>query len=282
MSDRGVAPLLEGLQSPNLCDGTWEEFLDSYSPVLYQTARACTSNEDAAADCYLYICQGLAKNGFRRLLKFKPDGNAPFTTWLRVVARNLCMDWHRSQSGRLRLFKALQSLPPLELEVYTRRFVEGTSQEETLQQLKSLFPQVSISEISDIEQRLQRSLSSRQQWILGARRRSEFSTSVAQSEESNADMMDVADSRPNQEAWVADREQQAQLQKGLASLTAQERLIVQLRFEQDLSLDEIARLCGLEDAQRVHRTLAAILKRLRVTMAVKNPRKIWDRVRSIG
>jgi len=282
VSDRGVAPLLEGLQSPNLCDGTWEEFLDSYSPVLYQTARACTSNEDAAADCYLYICQGLAKNGFRRLLKFKPDGNAPFTTWLRVVARNLCMDWHRSQSGRLRLFKALQSLPPLELEVYTRRFVEGTSQEETLQQLKSLFPQVSISEISDIEQRLQRSLSSRQQWILGARRRSEFSTSVAQSEESNADMMDVADSRPNQEAWVADREQQAQLQKGLASLTAQERLIVQLRFEQDLSLDEIARLCGLEDAQRVHRTLAAILKRLRVTMAVKNPRKIWDRVRSIG
>jgi len=282
VSDRGVAPLLEGLQSPNLCDGTWEEFLDSYSPVLYQTARACTSNEDAAADCYLYICEGLAKNGFRRLLKFKPDGNAPFTTWLRVVARNLCMDWHRSQSGRLRLFKALQSLPPLELEVYTRRFVQGTSQEETLQQLKSLFPQVSISEISDIEQRLQRSLSSRQQWILGARRRSEFSTSVAQSEESNADMMDVADSRPNQEAWVADREQQAQLQKGLASLTAQERLIVQLRFEQDLSLDEIARLCGLEDAQRVHRTLAAILKRLRVTMAVKNPRKIWDRVRSIG
>ena len=28
----------------------WVEFLESYSPVLFQTARACTSNDDAAAD----------------------------------------------------------------------------------------------------------------------------------------------------------------------------------------------------------------------------------------
>jgi RNA polymerase sigma factor (sigma-70 family) len=283
VSDRGVAPLLETLQSPNLCDSAWADFLDSYSSVLYQTARACTSNEDAAADCYLYICEGLAKNGFRRLLKFKPDGNASFTTWLRVVARNLCMDWHRSQSGRARPFKSLQRLSPLELEVYTCRFIRGASQEETLQRLEPLFPQINFSALSDIEERLQQSLSSRQQWILGSRKQSEFSTSAAAADEAgDADMVDVADSRPNQEAWLVDREQQAQLQKSLASLPTQERLLVQLRFEQDLSLNEIARLCGLEDAQRVNRRLTAILTKLRVTMAVKNPRKIWHRVRAIG
>lgn len=282
MSDRGVAPLLEALQSSNSSDA-WAEFLDSYSPVLYQTARACTSNEDAAADCYLYICEGFAKNGFRRLLKFKSDGNASFTTWLRVVARNLCMDWHRSHSGRLRPFKSFQGLPPLELEVYTCRFIHGASHEETFQRLKSLFPQVSIDQISEIEQRLQQSLSARQQWILSSRKQSEFNASAAAAdEESDAEMVDVADSRPNQEAWVADREQQAQLENSLASLPAQERLFVELRFEQDLSLDEIARLCGLEDAQRVHRRLTSILAKLRVTMALKNPRKIWHRVRAIG
>jgi RNA polymerase sigma factor (sigma-70 family) len=193
------------------------------------------------------------------------------------------MDWHRSQSGRLRPFKALQDLPRLELEIYTCRLIQGASQEETLQRLKSFFPQVSIDEISDIEQRLQHSLSSRQQWILGTRRQSEFSTSTAAADaESDAGMVDVADSRPNQEAWLVDREQQAQLRKSLASLPAQERLLVQLRFEQDLSLDEIARLCGVEDAQRVHRRLTAILAKLRVNMAVKNPRKISHRVRAIG
>jgi RNA polymerase sigma factor (sigma-70 family) len=148
--------------------------------------------------------------------------------------------------------------------------------------LKSLSPQVTIAEISEIEQRLQQSLSSRQRWILGSRKQSEFSTLPAPNEDSVADMVNVADSRPNQEAWLADREQQGQLQNSLASLPAQERLLVQLRFEHDLSLDEIARLCGLEDAQRVHRKLAAVLKKLRVTMTVKNPRKIWSRVRAIG
>ena len=283
MSNRGVAPLLEALRSPNSCGDAWVEFLEWHSPVLYQTARVCTSNEDAAADCYLHICEGLAANGFRRLLKFKPDGNASFVTWLRVVARNLCMDWHRSRSGRLRMFKPLQRLPPLDLEVYTSRFVQGASQEETLQRLQSLFPQVSIDEISEIEQRLQQLLSSRQQWILGTRRQSEFTLSVAAAdEEHDPDTVEVADSRPNQEARLADQEQHAQLEKSLASLRGQERLLVQLRFEQDLSLDEIALLCGLEDAQRVHRRLAAILRKLRLTMAVKNPRKIWSRVRVIG
>lgn len=283
MGNRGVAALLEALRSPNSCGDAWVQFLESHSPVLYQTAHASTSNEDAAADCYLYICEGLAKNGFRRLLKFKPDGNASFTTWLRVVARNLCMDWHRSHSGRLRPFKSLQSLPSLDLEIYTCRFKQGASQEETLERLKSIFPQVTLAEISGIEQRLHESLSSRQQWILGSRRQSEFSPSAATADQqSDAEMVDLPDSRPNQEAWLVDQEQQAQLQKSLASLPAQERLLVQLRFEQDLSLDEIARLCGLEDAQRVHRRLTGILTKLRVTMAVKNPRKIWHRVRAIG
>lgn len=282
MGYSGVAPLLEALRSPNSCGEAWTEFLDSYSPVLYQTARACSSNEDAAADCYLFICEGLAKNGFRRLLKFKPDGNASFVTWLRVAARNLCMDWHRCHSGRLRPFKSLWGFSPLEIEVYTSRFVHAASQEETLQRLKPLFPHVSLGEISHIEERLQESLSSRQRWILASRKPCEFSTSAVADGESDADMVDLADSRPNQEACLVDREQQAQLQRSLAFLPAQERLLVQLRFEQDLSLDDIAQLCGLEDAQRVHRRLTAILTKLRLTMAGKNPRKIWHRVRAIG
>jgi hypothetical protein len=81
VGDRGVASLLEALRSPGSCGDAWVEFLESYSPVLYQTAGACTSDDDAAADCYLFICEQLARNSFRRLLKFKPDGSASFATW---------------------------------------------------------------------------------------------------------------------------------------------------------------------------------------------------------
>jgi RNA polymerase sigma factor (sigma-70 family) len=264
---RGVAPLLQGLRSPDTSGDAWAEFLETYSPVLYQTARACTLDNDAAADCYLHICERLCRNGFRRLLKFKPEGSASFTTWLRVVARNLCFDWHRSQSGRPRPFKSVHRLSPLELEIYEARIVRGASQEETLHGLELRFPKLGVPELSEIEGRLQASLSSRQQWILATRQRREVGPAVAVADEEGEPLgIDVVDTRPSQETWLAEQQMQAQLQSSLLSLPAQELLLLRLRFEQELSLDEIARLCGLQDAQRVHRTLAAVLKKLRKTM----------------
>jgi RNA polymerase sigma factor (sigma-70 family) len=264
--DRGIAALLEALRSSNSRDA-WVEFLESYSPVLYQTARACTLDEDAAADCYLLICEQLARNRFRRLLMFKPEGRASFITWLRVVARNLCFDWHRSRSGRHRPFKSLQHLSQLELEVYNCRFNRGFSQEETLQQLQSTFPGVSLSELAAIEGRVHRSLSSRQHWILSTRKQLAFSNTIAAAGgEEGEKSIDVVDPRPDQETLIIGRQQQIQLEKCVASLPPDERLILQLRFSEGLSLEEIAHLTRLEDAQRVHRRIAAILQRLRAAM----------------
>lgn len=281
MGPRGVAPLLEALQSPNMRGDAWAEFLESYSPVLYQTARACTSDEDAAADCYLHICEQLSRNGFRRLLKFRPEGSASFTTWLRVVARNICFDWHRSQSGRPRPFRSLQHLSALELEVYDSRFVHGTSRQETLHKLESRFPDIEMSKLSEIEARLQDLLTPRQQWILATRRQPESShIAVAASEEGEPVGIDVTDPGPTPESLFADQQIHAQLQKNVGTLPTQERLLLQLRFEQELSLREIARLCGLQDAQRVHRMLAAVLKKLRDAMKYDTG-KIHARVRAI-
>ena len=114
-----------------------------------------------------------------------------------------------------------------------------------------------------VEGSLQRSLSSRQQWILSSRRAT-FATAVAVAgEEQDPGAIEVVDPRPDQEEQVTNNQKRAQLQEALMALPAGDRLVLQLRYEQDLSLDEIARLCELGDAQRVHRRLAAILKGLR-------------------
>ena len=76
----------------------------------------------------------------------------------------------------------------------------------------------------------------------------------------------IADLRSNQEALFAAREQRAQLKKSVASLSKEERLMLQLRFEEDLSLETIAGLTGLGDAQRVHRRIRVVLEKLRAKM----------------
>src|SRR5947207_3864432 len=153
MGDPGIAALLDRLRSPG-ADVAWEEFLRQYSPLLYQAARAYTADADAAADCYLNICEHLARNRFRRLLKFELEGSASFSTWLRVVARNLCFDWHRSRTGRRRPFKSLQHLSQLELEVYGCRVERGLSEEETLQHLRPIFPELGWDQLTEVERRI--------------------------------------------------------------------------------------------------------------------------------
>lgn len=274
MNNQEVALLLESLRSPSATDA-WVEFLESYAPFLYQIARACTADNGAATDCYVHICEELAHNRFKRLLKFNPKGRGSFTTWLRVVARNLCFDWHRSQSGRQRPFKSLQDLSPLELEIYNWRFARGASQNETLGYVAQAFPGVGPDEVSAAEERLQRSLTTHQRWILSTRNRAEVGTVVAEAgEDGQFDVLDMADPQLDQETLLILKEQEQHLQEILVTLPAEERLLVQLRFEHDLSLDEIAALCRLANGQLVHRRLTAVLKKVRSVMDKKNTGKL--------
>ena len=52
------------------------------------------------------------------------------------------------------------------------------------------------------------------------------------------------------------------LQQALAELPAASRLLLRLRFERGLTLQEIARLSGLADHRKVHEALARIFEQL--------------------
>lgn len=263
MGDPDITTLQHELRSGDAA-AAWELFLKAYSPVLYQSARAHTYDEDDAADCFVHVCEQLARNRFRRLLKFKPEGSARFTTWLRVVARNLCYDWHRRRTGRQRPFKFIQRLSSLDLEVYQCRFERGFSEAETLHHVRPLSPDLNQDQLARIENRIDLSLSSRQRRILSERRSAAAIVNAAVLDE-QAEKFDteLADTGRGPECLAISQQQKMQLQRSVSQLAADERLVVHLRFEEDLSLDEIARLMGLGDAQRVHRHLGAILKKLR-------------------
>ena len=75
--------------------------------------------------------------------------------------------------------------------------------------------------------------------------------------------VDPEDEAPTPEERALKSDQLSRLFNALDRLCPEERLMVRLRFDQDLTLTEIARLLGLNDAAQVHRRLQSIIERLR-------------------
>jgi len=275
----GIAQLLAQLRSSD-ARGAWDQFLLHYGAVLYQVVRASARDEEEIADCFVFACEKLAEKGYRRLLRFKPEGAASFVTWLRVVSRNLCLDWQRKVHGRPRPFKFLQSLSALDLEVYQCRYERGLSGDDTLRQIRATWPAVTPDVVNEIESRIARLLSPRQLWILSTRLTSKAAVPL-DVEDDERGVIDIADPMPSPEQTMFHEQEQGRLQRCVVSLASEERLIVKLRFENELSLQEIAQLTGLGDAQRAQRKLVAILKKLRDAMKEIEGRKNSERVREI-
>ena len=51
-------------------------------------------------DRYLYVLDALRRDGCQKLRAWSPEGHGRFETWLVVVARRLCFDFHRQRYGR--------------------------------------------------------------------------------------------------------------------------------------------------------------------------------------
>jgi RNA polymerase sigma factor (sigma-70 family) len=80
----------------------WATFVATYTPLLLHTVHRFGHSYDAAMDRYAYVLEQLHRDQFRRLRRFASAGPGRFTTWLVVVARRLCLDYHRRRYGRSR------------------------------------------------------------------------------------------------------------------------------------------------------------------------------------
>lgn len=96
-----LADLL-GATDPAKYDRAWTAFLDHYNRLILHVTRAQGREHDAAMDAYVYVLEALSEDNLRRLRAYSPQGHTKFTTWLVVVTRRLCLDWHRHRYGRAR------------------------------------------------------------------------------------------------------------------------------------------------------------------------------------
>ena len=243
----------------------WAKFLDAYTPVMLQVIRLFEREEDAVGDCYLFVCEHLCQNGFRRLLHFRPQGPARFSTWLCAVVRNLCLDWHRQEFGRERVFESVARMPAFDREVFQSLCVDCLPADEAWLKLKFRFPGITLEQLADSSERIQQALTARQKWLLSVRRMRTtpaFTSTAAQDDA----LLQIPSEMPNPESWAALHEERAALARGLSRLSTRDRLLIRLRFERDLTLEEIARLLQLDNAQSADRRIREVVARLRQEM----------------
>lgn len=277
MIDESISELLAGLASSNP-SAAWKEFLQRYSSTVMKIVRRYESDPQRVGECFDHVCESLSDHRFRRLLGFQQHGPAQFRTWLMAVTANLCIDWRRKRRGRFRPVRAVANLPELDQLVYRHIYVRGLPRAECLRLLRPRFPDMTDQHLSDINARLFSVLSPQQRWQLGMH----MATTGPQGETMSLDIGDDAiqleDANAGPEEVAQDDQERELLATAMAQLPAQQRLMLRLRYEQNLTLSEVARLTGLCDPFRAHRqiqaalaTLAEIMKRPTSDSARKKP-----------
>lgn len=261
MEDRQLEGILRGLGS-RAPEPAWDAFLEACSPLVLQVVQLFERDPDPVGDCFLFVCEQLRAKQFHRLRRFRAGGPASFSTWLRAVVRNLCLDWHRRESGRHRVFRAVGALGPLERGVFRCRFREGLTRQETLLSLRSRFPELTETQLLASEERVRQSLTPRQLWLLSRPTRA---VPLALEGEDGTERP-LPDPAPGPEEVFSLSEQREALERALLRLPDSERLLVRLRFEEGLTLDQIARVTGLGNPQRAERHINGLLERLRTAI----------------
>jgi RNA polymerase sigma factor (sigma-70 family) len=256
-----IQDLLERLSSGR-ADSAWNEFLKLYSPLILHVARQYESDPRQSTDCFLYACGQLSDNGFRRLISYRPDGPARYRTWLAAVVANLCIDWRRKQQGRFRPIAAVAGLPERDQLVYRNIYVRGMTRERCLRALEPRFPSLTEQQLSEINARLFSLLTSRQRWQLSARRGESVPLDEAPPPDQEETPFQLQEPGPGPEALAQTEQERTLLEAAMSRLPPRQRLLLRLRYQQDLTLEEIARLTRLPDPYRANREIQAALAAL--------------------
>lgn len=227
----------------------WKEFLQRYSNLFLKVIWQFEKDRDTVMDRYLHVCSKFAKRDFAVLRKFKQQcGKNPpkFTTWLGAVVRNMIVDAYRSAQGRRRIPKALLRFPNLDKKVFELYYWRGFTIEEIDQELGARTNGLNGS-ITDTLERLEASL------LRPPPNPSIAPMTIRIPYDDESVVMTRTEAAVDQET----------LDRWLNHLSTDERLLIQLKFWDDLSVEEIGEVLKIASEERIQELLKNALKNLR-------------------
>jgi RNA polymerase sigma factor (sigma-70 family) len=268
MLRENIESILAGLSS-NRVDGAWKAFLDTYTPAIMQVVRQHESGA-RAEECFIFACEKLCDDGFRRLLQFDPARKVRFRTWLKLVVSNLCADWRRTEYGRLRPFASIARLPDFDRLLYHYAFELGMTRRASLRAMRLTYPDLTEEKLAEAIGRLHAALTPRQRWQLSVRRRDACSVVLLDTVGENPAIPELAQSSRGPESAAQFDQARKALQRAMAELGNQERLLLRLRYQEGLSLKDVAEVTGLGDLHRAKRRIKKALDALMHLVEAEN------------
>ena len=233
-------------------DAAWDLFLDRYRRLTFAAIRHYAQDYDDVMDVFACVCEALRADDLKRLRCYvaQPIHRARFSTWLVTVVRNLTVDWFRHRDGRQRLSKTAADLPPLRRQIFQSVFLNKRSHVEAYELIKTAagldlsFGQF-LAEVSATYRA-----------VAGGRRGSilrELGGPVPPIDEPDGEAATVCERRDELEA-------------ALSSLTAEERVAVELYVVEEMPAEAVAKIVGWPNAKavynHVYRALGAMREHL--------------------
>jgi len=255
-SEISIAELLHRLSSVD-AGPAWVEFLDRHAQLIMNTANQFEYQQDRVDECFIFVCEKLNDDGFRRLLNFNTTGTAKFRTWLGTVVFNLCVDWHRKEFGRVSLLPAISALPAFDQSVYRLVIEQGMNKEASFQTLRADFPDLSRELVATALSRIHSLLTPRQRWQISVRNRGRKQSRTVPV---RGRLERLPDPGFGPDTAAQKQQELKDLQGAVSQLPADQRLLLQLRFQEGLSLKKIAKLRNLGDTNRAWRHIQAAMK----------------------
>jgi RNA polymerase sigma factor (sigma-70 family) len=258
MNNKQVNDLLEELSSAR-ASPAWTQFLQVFSSTIVAVVRQYEHAEQGLEDGFLFVCEKLSDNQFRRLTAWKEQEGVAFAGWLRAVVSRLCVDWYRKQHGRPRPFRSIAKLSELEKQVYHCRFQQGMSIQSCQAELSARYTELTEIRLAGIIRKLNVMLTPRQHWLLSVRQSATMSLESIRSDHSSPPAL-INEETPA--AFAASEETSARLETALTELTDEQQLLLKLRYRHGLALKEVARLVGLDDLFKARYQIRLALDRL--------------------
>lgn len=254
----------------------WPLFLDNYSGTLLRIISRRLLDEDDRMEAYVYVCEKLAAGSLERIRRYTSESQAHrarFTTWLAAVVRNLCVDWLRSVRGRRMLPTAVERMSTRDQAIFRLIFWDGRSYAEAIESLSAQgFGRVELSELGVVVETIHAALPTTSLWsalVEQSQHQPHVRLDSDPDEEGGAPPpvpVDGGDSP--EEAWRRAAAQE-ELNRVVASWPPEDRLLLRLRFDDELKAREIAGLIGAESEAAVYQRLRTLLDRLRRALRVE-------------